>query len=355
MPPEKKDVRRVRDVLMKIRRNRKIFYWIAAITLLAWVSSIAVIVVDDRTENTEPQSPFADSRNSMAVATERADSFTGRQTSLRGFFNICPHDDRDWKITFSWTIVVSDDSAELPPLYLLIPADASQVTPEKKVEVDESGQVDYTPATLTRIREVRSTGTHKLLELKVDQPGAFRGTRLGFFGVNFHTSALDAGHSSMGERRFKVSHDPQLARNLGLAPGFGGARNRPDNGEKDLSLISCDLDALDGKEFKTETLDPTPTKTIAKGKLLWETQSLTVSTISGSTAGGWVYAVRTTADWIAVNALAGGIGAIYGVGIEAPAQPKDSGDRPQPTRSAGNSGTGSKSRTSRRRGQGKKR
>ncbi|ANZ37119.1 hypothetical protein BBK82_14655 [Lentzea guizhouensis] len=111
------------------------FHWIAGTLILVWVASIAIIVTDEATSDSTEFSLFPDIKSSMAVATGGADAFKSTQSHYRGFFNICPLDDQDWKVVFSWSIVVPDVSTALPPLYLVVPADASQLNPEKQVLV----------------------------------------------------------------------------------------------------------------------------------------------------------------------------------------------------------------------------
>ncbi|MEU5261992.1 hypothetical protein [Amycolatopsis sp. NPDC021455] len=253
----------------------------------------------------------------MAVAVEHQGQFQAYQSYNRGFFNICPSGPSGWHVVFSWAIKVPDVSVRMPPLYLFIPADSTEIVPEKRVVIDERGDVVSTGENLTSVKEVASGSNGKLLKLDVGGFGGANNTTTAYYGINFNTAAFDEGISSIGTRKFKVSYNPTVV-TAGYFPGFGGARTPSANDNWDLAMITCDLDHLDGSSFDRTSLDPIPSKEISKGKLLWEGSAGQQLTIVGKTSGGLLYGVESVAEWMSINAFAAGLGAIYGVGIEPP-------------------------------------
>ena len=321
-------MRAFRARVRKVRRSRAVFHWIAGVAFVIWLVSIAIVAINQAVTNEDPIAPFTDVSRSVAVGTESADTFEGRETTIRPFFSICPQGSGQWKVVFSWTITSALGTAAstpLPPLYMIVPSDSTDITPEKGVVYDnETGETKYTQNLLTEVDAVRTVDKHTVLRLTSGQLTVDNERRtVAYYGVNFVTSAFDLGQSSFGERNFKVSYNPGLATTYRLTPGFGRAIPPSRYGDRDLGVLTCDSDHLDGHEFLSNTLEPVPTREISRGRVIWDQSSSSEITIFGRTRGGFVHDVYNIAEWAALNAFAAGLGALYGAGIEPPMDEKN--------------------------------
>lgn len=206
--------------------------WAATLLLVLTFAVVITYVVSARRRQPRPFTGIDHSR-AVAIGVDSAMAFSGFEFvgnhPPRFIFRV--HDDLTWSIMFALSIYAPDrdiDLSGMPPVVLVLPRDASALSPGQMIGVNRDGlmvgeRFGKCNSTIERRGTTPKSVIYEVRPLSLTIE-AISNRPILRYELRCRVKSTNTTSAGLGARHFEILYMPSLAESAGLVPGFGALR-----------------------------------------------------------------------------------------------------------------------------------